>query len=243
MAATAEAAGLAAPPAAEWFAWAPAVSASTASALKAAPVACLTYLLVSPLKVCADIKKAGTVGSLSPASFVAVANASAVWFTFGALLQDPVIMLPNVAGLVLSVHYWRTYARYSEAGSLTRWAAGSAALSGSVAAAAALGPASVVTPVVGNVAAALSLWLSVSPLAGLRTVMRERTAASLPLPICVGVVLNNVSWVSYGLLVAKNPYLVFPNSVGLAAGLLQLSMFAVYGRGPPSRKTDAAKEA
>ena len=37
-----------------------------------------------------------------------------------------------------------------------------------------------------------------SPLTALKTVVKEKSTAALPLGISVGVVLNNASWVSYG---------------------------------------------
>ena len=43
------------------------------------------------------------------------------------------------------------------------------------------------------------MWLSVSPLTALKTVVQEKSTAALPLGISVGVVLNNASWVAYGM--------------------------------------------
>ena len=43
------------------------------------------------------------------------------------------------------------------------------------------------------------MWLSISPLTALKTVMQEKSTAALPLGISVGVVLNNASWLAYGM--------------------------------------------
>jgi hypothetical protein len=36
-------------------------------------------------------------------------------------------------------------------------------------------------------------------------------------------------WAGYGILVAHDPYIYAPNALGLAAAVLQLSLFAKYG--------------
>ena len=45
----------------EWFAWAPEVNPTVAGILKTAPVACLSFLLLSPLDVCRKVAAAKTV--------------------------------------------------------------------------------------------------------------------------------------------------------------------------------------
>jgi len=175
------------------------------------------------------------VGPLKPDTFVAVGNACAVWLTFGVLINDWVVIAPNAMGLVLSGYYWKTFVDYSPPGTMNKYFMGSAVVSGVPLVAALAMPGDIVTPYVGYAAGALALWLSISPLTALKTVMETKSTAALPFGISVGVVLNNASWVTYGILVAHNPFLVAPNSVGLAAGLVQLSMFGIYGFPPPQQ--------
>jgi hypothetical protein len=41
--------------------------------------------------------------------------------------------------------------------------------------------------------------------------------------------VNATMWTGYGTLVAFDPYIYVPNMLGLAASIIQLSMFAKYG--------------
>lgn len=223
----------------EWFAWAPELNPTAAGILKTAPVACLSFLLLSPINVCRKVAAAKSVGSLKSAPFFAVTNACVAWLAFGIQLQDLVIILPNAMGLGLSAYYLHTYANNCKDPSALRPSfLGSGLLAAGVTGAVVAFPEQSVT-YIGYLASALAVWLSVSPLTALKTVVQEKSTAALPLGISVGVVLNNASWVAYGLCVAHNPFLVFPNGLGLTAGLLQLSMFGFYGLPPPlPRKKD-----
>lgn len=221
-------------PAPEWFAWAPEVNSAVAGILATAPVACLSFLLLSPLNVCRKVAAAKTVGSLKSAPFFAVTNACVAWLAFGIKLQDWVIIAPNAMGLALSGYYIHTYANNCEDPSvLRRDFLVSGALAAGVTGAAVGLPAEQSIEYIGYLASGMAVWLSVSPLTALKTVVQEKSTAALPLGISVGVVLNNFSWITYGVIVAHNPFLVFPNAVGLSAGLVQLSMFGVYGLPPP----------
>lgn len=201
------------------------------------PTAFCTGLVLSPVLTCRQIEKDGTIGRLSPAPVVACANTCVVFTTFGALLNDGqgdwVVMTPNIIGTIFSAYYLRTFHKFSERGTMTKWFVGSAGLCGA-SSAIALGAIPTTDPslkvtVLGYAASSLALWLALSPLSGLPEVIRTKTTSSLPFPICLASTMNAASWVAYGLLVADNPFLYYPNTIGFSAGLLQLSCFAAYG--------------
>ena len=149
-------------------------------------------------------------------------------------------MTPNIIGTVCSVYYLYTFHKYSPPGTMTKWYAGSVGVMGtSLLAAFDCLPIDPETSLngLGYAASSLALWLALSPLSGLGHVIREKSTAGMPFPICVASTMNAASWVSYGYLVAGNPFLYYPNLIGFSAGVLQLSCFALYGFPPSSQET------
>ena len=100
--------------------------------------------------------------------------------------------------------------------------------------------------VIGLAGCVFAVLLMSSPLATILTVFRDKSTASMTFLVslvstaaipnlAVLIVLltqatffNASTWLSYGTLVAHDPYIYVPNILGLAASLLQLSLFAYY---------------
>eukprot|EP00938_MAST-03A_sp_MAST-3A-sp1_P000840 g840.t1 len=213
---------------------------TTIKVLSFLPTVFCTSLVMSPILTCRDITKKGTIGALSPMPVFACANTCVVFTAFGSKLNDWVVMTPNIIGTVCSVYYLYTFHKYSPPGTMTKWYAGSVGVMGtSLLAAFDCLPIDPETSLngLGYAASSLALWLALSPLSGLGHVIREKSTAGMPFPICVASTMNAASWVSYGYLVAGNPFLYYPNLIGFSAGVLQLSCFALYGFPPSSQET------
>lgn len=74
------------------------------------------------------------------------------------------------------------------------------------------------------------------PLASMRAVLRDGTAASLPLGFTAFSLANTSSWLAYGLLVLDDPYIWAPNVLGLGSAATQLLLILRFGRTPKSNR-------
>lgn len=80
----------------------------------------------------------------------------------------------------------------------------------------------------------MAVILSGSPLATLKTVITSRSTASIPFSMSISTWLNALSWLLYGIIVANDPMIYGPNSLGLLLSSIQLSLFFAYGFGSPN---------
>ncbi|KAL3905210.1 MAG: hypothetical protein SGILL_009767 [Bacillariaceae sp.] len=97
---------------------------------------------------------------------------------------------------------------------------------------------------IGNAAVAFCLLMFASPLSALKTVMKTKSARSIPLPFTLATVLNCFLWGVAGLLDFGDFNVYFPNLVGLGLGLTQVALKLVYGDGSPiTSMTKAEAEA
>jgi solute carrier family 50 (sugar transporter) len=93
--------------------------------------------------------------------------------------------------------------------------------------------------ILGLIGCVLAVILSGSPLATVKTVIRDKSTAALPFATSLTTWLNALSWASYGCLVAHDPMIWGPNSLGLTLASVQLLLFAVFGF--PTKKAAAPK--
>ncbi len=82
---------------------------------------------------------------------------------------------------------------------------------------------------IGFLGCALSIAVSGSPLAVVRTVIRDKSTASLPFATSFVTWLNNLSWVLFGYFVVHDPFIYLPNILGFTLSSLQMSLFFIYG--------------
>jgi len=90
-------------------------------------------------------------------------------------------------------------------------------------------PAETAAPIVGLEACAVVMVMFSGPLTTIKTVLKEKSTASLPFAFTMATIVNCVAWTGYGALVINDPLVYIPNSVGLMAGLVQLGLFARFG--------------
>jgi solute carrier family 50 protein (sugar transporter) len=80
-----------------------------------------------------------------------------------------------------------------------------------------------------------------SPLSTFRHVVRTRSAASLYPPMCVANTINGAAWALYGF-VLDDWYLLVPNAVGCALGVVSLVLLVLYDRGKELKKSASVVE-
>lgn len=81
----------------------------------------------------------------------------------------------------------------------------------------------------GSIGCILAIILMGSPLATLKTVLTEKSTASLPFLTSFTGWCNALAWSSYGLLVAHDAMIYGPNLVGLTLASFQLFLFVLFG--------------
>ena len=79
--------------------------------------------------------------------------------------------------------------------------------------------------VVGTISCGMTLLLCISPLATLGVVVRSRNSASIPIPMSLIMLLSNIAWGIYGILLKDN-FIILPSLLGVIITLFQLIVTA-----------------
>lgn len=77
----------------------------------------------------------------------------------------------------------------------------------------------------GSICVALTFLLGISPLAKLGSVIRQRDTSSIPIPMSAVMLLTNVAWAMYGVILEDN-YIVIPSVFGFVICVFQLIVAA-----------------
>ena len=82
------------------------------------------------------------------------------------------------------------------------------------------------------------------PLQVMRAVIRAKSTRDLPFPMTLAALANTSLWAAFGFLVARDPYVYWPNVLGLVSAAVQLGLFAAYGfaQAPLSSGVDSCFE-
>lgn len=114
------------------------------------------------------------------------------------------LLIPNIVGVLSGAFCVSVYQKYAEESPLGLYSA-AAAIVAFAAACAVLGN----LPLLGLVACGLSVFLMGAPLVKLKTVIQEKSTASIPFTTSMAGWLNSLSWLTYGLLIVDNPMVKF----------------------------------
>lgn len=135
---------------------------------------------------------------------------------------------PPRAGLLFGLYYTNEYRKYSE-GVLGKYVAGAGAIVAAVGAMLATLPLADAAHYIGLTGCTLAVILMGSPLATLKTVIETKNTSAMPFATSLATFFNAASWTGYGFLVANDPMVWGPNTLGLVAACVQMGLFAKYG--------------
>jgi len=193
------------------------------------PLAAFFYVQLSGLSPIRQILKDKATGELSPFPFISMITNCAIWTLYGVLQSDQTIIVANAMGVVAGAAYTAIFAKHTHQ-SMMKYYAGSGAILATFLSspmwAEALGTDA--TTVLGTFGMSTAVVLMASPLAVVGTVIKNKSTAALPFPVSLAMTLNGACWGSYGLFVTNDLYVWLPNVLGFGAGVLQLSLFAIY---------------
>lgn len=138
-------------------------------------------LFVSPLQAMATFRADGTTGSVSAIPYAAMVANGVAWSAYGLLGSDMSILLANLPPIVLGSYFCATFYRYRSPGAVLQPFVGAAALfTCGVGAAAVALPIATARLLVGYAGVSTCMLMFAGPLASIRAVLAERSAASLP---------------------------------------------------------------
>lgn len=205
-------------------------------------------LSAAPLLTFHQIRRNRSVGDLPLLPYTAMAANCALWTTYGFLQRQTALWVPNLVGLLLATHYFASYVQFaapkgetsSPVGSIQQHAAALAAVAAFTAAAVLC---SVNPALIGRAAVLFCVALFASPLATLRTVLRTKSAQSIPLPFTIASVASCFCWTVTGALRMRCDWnVILPNALGLLCGLAQVVLKLRYGDREPQLPVQMEEE-
>jgi uncharacterized protein with PQ loop repeat len=177
-----------------------------------------------------DILKEKSVQKRSALTFVSLQVCGFYWTLYGMFIRDQTILVPSAAALLSGSYCMSAYYKHAIYKPTNLYfAAGVAIVFAFVLSA--LGNVSLV----GMAACVLSVAVSGSPLAVVKTVILEKSTQSLPFFTSLITWFNTLSWVGYGCFVSHDIMVILPNTVGFALASLQMLLFCVYGIDRPKQ--------
>lgn len=179
----------------------------------------------SSLHTALKIKDNKSVGKLSPLPFVSLFTNCIIWTLYGLLKNDPIVLVPNGIGVITGGICTLVYNFYNKEKTPVKVYTTSLVIS-LVAFYLALQKE---WQILGSIGCVLAVAVSGSPLATIKTVIKEKSTAALPLSISLMTWLNCISWSAYGLLMANDVMIYGPNLLGLVLSSFQMLMFILYG--------------
>ena len=66
----------------------------------------------SPLQAVKQFRDQRTTGDVSIMPYTMMVANGTIWFSYGAVLSNPTIMLPNITAIVMGIGYCATFLKY-----------------------------------------------------------------------------------------------------------------------------------
>lgn len=192
--------------------------------LRSSGPALFASLQLSTINTARKIIVTKSVGQLSPLPFTSLCTNCIVWTLYGAMKHDLTVFLPNASGILVGLWCAMIYQRFSNDSPYLLYAFSSVVVLAAVIFAT-MNRASLV----GVLGCILSVLLSGSPLAVVKTVLKEKSTAALPFSTSAIMWLNSLCWLLYGILIADDLMIIGPNALGLFLSTLQMLLFLRFG--------------
>jgi solute carrier family 50 (sugar transporter) len=194
-------------------------------------------LQFSSVMTAAEITKTKTCGLLSPLPFISLFTNSFVWSLYGMMKMDGTVFIPNSCGVIASLYCILAFHKHAVTKPNKLYIA--ALVTSSLALCLATAGK---CPLIGVLGCFLSVLLSGSPLAVMKTVVQEKSTTALPFTTSFVIWLNSISWLLYGVLVAHDILIYGPNILGFLLASVQMSLFAIYGIKPAVKSAEVVSK-
>ena len=176
--------------------------------LSIAPPILLQFVFFSPLPAVKAFRDSGTTGDVSIMPYAMMVANGTLWFTYGALLSNATIMLPNITAILMGAGYCATFLKYRSPQSVTLpYLGASAGLVCTTVGAAAFLPLASAQSFIGYLGCGVCVAMFGGPLTSMSSVLRDRSAASIPMGFTLFSTVNTSVWLGYGALVLGDPFI------------------------------------
>ena len=211
-----------------------AINPSLETFLKVVPPLAFQVVILSPLQAIRKFREEKTTGSVSPVPYAAMCANGAIWSTYGVMTNDPTIWAPNIPAFIAGAFYSQQFFahRAPDAPPTLPVFAGFGTVAGGCATAALVQTPEQAAMTIGYVGSAVCVVMFSGPLAAIRTVLAEKSAASIPPAFSLASATNCALWVSYGYLVIGDAFIWVPNVAGFAASTAQIGLWLHFGSAP-----------
>jgi len=203
---------------------------------KLAPASSLV-LIMAPLPTMQKIAQDNTVGDLPLLPYSSMFVNTFIWTTYGFLLHDPRLWIPNVLGVALGLYYFSQFSKFC-----SKNASG---LPGTVShhlqiarllvlftfLAAYFMPREIALSFVGMEGIIISIILLASPLSSIKAVMESKSAESIPITFTLACLANTVLWFVLGFFDMHDAIIYGPNIIGILSSIMQLLLKVIYTAG------------
>lgn len=181
----------------------------------------------SAAKTAVSIVRSRSIGKLSPVPFLSMTVCGFIWALFGLLRKDLTMIVPNSSAAIVGAISAACFHVFDPNPSYQFYLVALAIMSmGTIL------TAQKNDNLVSLIGGLLAVLMMASPLATLKTVIRDKSTEALPLLPSLTSWANGFSWTAYGVLVAKDIRVIWPNLLGLLFGTIQLFMFVAFGFPP-----------
>jgi solute carrier family 50 protein (sugar transporter) len=149
---------------------------------------------------------------------------------YGALKGESKVWGTNLIGLSFGLFYFLKFAKFAPPksstlpGSIRQHVGACLAVVATTLSMLYILPVRDPTSIIGVLAVVFCIAMFGAPLAALKTVLRTKSASSIPLPFTLATVLNCFLWSVTGLFDLKDVNIYFPNLLGLGFGLAQVAL-------------------
>jgi len=201
---------------------------------------------MQPYPTIQQVQKNKSVGSLPLLPYSSMIANCVLWFAYGVLTNESKVWFTNLVGLFFGLFYFLRFIKYTQPKSTTLPGTVRQHMQGCFAIVAAASTwiltcyltvrrkdmwMSYASGLIGNTAVIFCMLMFASPLSALKTVLRTRSARSIPLPFTLATILNCFLWSVAGLGQFKDFNIYFPNLLGLAFGLIQVALKIIFDYG------------
>ncbi|KAL3831470.1 hypothetical protein ACJMK2_023215 [Sinanodonta woodiana] len=189
------------------------------------------------MQICFDIIKKGTTGDMTPFTFISYFCASSIWLKYGFLARINTLIASSFLSSIINLLFILVFYRYcSKRNTLHCYTF--------------IGLLLLLLPLVyvqyyqtdiklatkhlGLYAVLMSIVAYGAPLASLADVFRTKSTECISFPLVFANFVVAIEWFIYGGMLG-DPFVQYPNLMGIVLGIVQLGMFVCYPSTNPSR--------
>jgi len=186
---------------------------------------------MAPIPIMMRIRRENSVGALPLLPFSSMTINCFAWFTYGFLIAEPTIWIPNLITLPLTLSYVMQYIQHSRQRKLHLFfhlllilisVVCTTMLTLQV-------PIKVSTQIIGTESMILAILRDCSSLVNVPDIIRKKCASPIPVAVTLASTLNAMLWLIYGKVNIDDFKVYAPNLLRLLSNVYQLYLVKKYG--------------